>query len=304
MSVVVFIGLHAVGNPVDALLPPDSTQADRALAIKQLGLDRPLPQQYATFVGNALRGELGRSFVFGEPAIAVVLKRVPATLELALTALALSLAIGIPAGLYAGLRPHGPFDEAVMTASILGYSLPVFWTAIMLILLFAVQLGWLPSTGRDAGTILGFQTSYASWSGISHLILPAVTLSLFKVSLIARLTRSGTRDTLQQEFVTTARAKGLSETRVVFGHVLGNAAIPLTNVIGIELGNLIAFGVVTETIFAWPGAGKLLIDSIRRLDRPVIVAYLLVAAAMFVLINIIVDVFAVALDPRLRAAHD
>lgn len=300
-SVIVFAGIYAVGDPMEILIAADASPAEREQAVRALGLDRSLVEQYATFLWNALQGDLGRSFVFNQPSISLILARMPATLELAFMALALALVIGLPLGLWAGLRPGTTLDETVMTGSILGFSLPNFWQGMMLIMIFSVWLGWLPSTGRgEVGTILGIKTSLATWSGITHLILPAVNLALFKISLVIRLTRSGVRETMPLDYVKFARAKGLSERRIVSVHVLKNILIPIVTVVGVEFGGLIAFAVVTETIFAWPGMGKLLIDSITRLDRPVVVAYLLVVVTLFILINFLVDILYSLLDPRIR----
>ncbi|KGM34383.1 ABC transporter permease [Inquilinus limosus] len=300
-SVLVFLGVYAIGNPIEILVPADASQAEIAQAVQSLGLDRPLWEQYLTFLGNALHGDLGRSFVFNQPSISLIFERLPATLELAFIALLLSLVIGIPLGVLSGLKAGSRFDRTVMTGSILGFSLPNFWQGMMLIMIFSVMLGWLPSTGRGAtGEILGLHTSLATWDGFTHLILPAINLSLFNVSLIIRLTRSGMRETLPLDFVKFARAKGLSERRVIFVHVLKTILIPIVTVVGMEFGSLIAFATVTETIFAWPGVGKLIIDSIMRLDRPVIVAYLLIVVAMFIVINLVVDILYSVLDPRVR----
>jgi peptide/nickel transport system permease protein len=300
-SIIVFAGIYAIGNPIDILIAGDATPAEREQAIRALGLDRSLLEQYGTFLWNALHGDLGRSFVFNQPSIDLILNRMPATLELAFVALFLALSIGIPLGLWAGLRPGTTLDETVMTGSILGFSLPNFWQGMMLIMIFSVWLGWLPSTGRgELGTVFGIRTSLATWSGLTHLILPALNLALFKISLVIRLTRSGVRETMLLDFVKFARAKGLSERRIVSVHVLKNIMIPIVTVVGVEFGGLIAFAVVTETIFAWPGMGKLLIDSISRLDRPVVVAYLLVVVTLFIVINFVVDILYSLLDPRIR----
>lgn len=300
-SVLVFLGVYAIGNPIEILVPADASQAEIAQAVRSLGLDQPLWQQYLTFLGNALHGDLGRSFVFNQPSISLIFERLPATLELALIALLLSLVVGIPLGVLSGLKAGSRFDRTVMTGSILGFSLPSFWQGMMLIMIFSVMLGWLPSTGRGVtGDILGLHTSLATWDGFTHLILPAINLSLFNVSLIIRLTRSGMRETLPLDFVKFARAKGLTERRVIFVHVLKTILIPIVTVVGMEFGSLIAFATVTETIFAWPGVGKLIIDSIMRLDRPVIVAYLLIVVAMFIVINLVVDILYSVLDPRVR----
>ena len=291
MSLVVFVGVHLVGDPVHILISDDMTQADIDRFIQRLGLDRPVHEQYFHFLGNALRGDLGNSFVYGEPALKLILQRMPATLELAFAAFILAVLFGIPLGMYAGLRPHSPAGRAIMAGSILGFSLPTFWVGLMLIMVFAVILGWLPSTGRG---------DFMTWDGLRHLALPALNLALFKMALVIRLASAGTRETALQDYVKFARAKGLSPARVVLVHVLKNILVPVVTVLGLELGGLIAFSVVTETVFAWPGMGKLLIDSIQRLDRPVIVAYLVITVLMFVVINLVVDLLYSALDPRVR----
>jgi peptide/nickel transport system permease protein len=304
-AVIVFVGVYAIGDPAEMLIAPDATPAERAQVEASLGLDKPLPVQFLAFLGNALHGDLGRSFVFNQPSISLIFERLPATLELALVAILIALVIGIPLGLIAGLKPRSVTDETIMTGSILGFSLPNFWQGMMLVMIFSVWLGWLPSSGRGpTGQIFGIETSFASWEGIRHLILPAINLALFKLSLVIRLTRTGVRETMPLDFVKFARAKGLTERRVVFVHVLKTILIPLVTVIGMEIGSLIAFGVVTETIFAWPGIGKLLIDSIMRLDRPVVVAYLLVVVSLFILLNFAVDVLYSILDPRIRLGRN
>jgi peptide/nickel transport system permease protein len=291
MSLVVFVGVHLVGDPVHILISDEMTQAEIDRFIQKLGLDRPVYEQYFHFLANAVRGDLGNSFVYGEPALKLILQRMPATLELAFAAFLLAIVFGIPLGMYAGLRPESAASRAIMAGSILGFSLPTFWVGLMLIMVFAVMLGWLPSTGRG---------DFMTWDGLRHLVLPAVNLALFKMALVTRLARAGTREAALQDYVKFARAKGLSPARVVLVHVLKNILVPVVTVLGLELGGLIAFSVVTETVFAWPGMGKLLIDSIQRLDRPVIVAYLVITVLMFVVINLIVDILYSMLDPRVR----
>ena len=301
MATLVFVGVYALGNPIDILISPEADQLEREQAIERLGLDRSLWVQFALFVKSALTGNLGISFVHGVPAIDLILSRMPATLELALVALVISVGIGIPAGLMAGLSPRSLVGRGIMAGSILGFSVPNFWLGLMLILLFAVELKVLPAGGRgETVDVLGIQLSLLTLDGLRHLILPALTLGIYKASLITRLAYAGTRDALLQDFVRFARAKGLSERRVVGVHVLKAILIPVVTVIGLELGSMIAFAVVTETVFAWPGMGKLLIESIYRLDRPVIVAYLVVVVVMFVVINFTVDLIYTALDPRVR----
>jgi peptide/nickel transport system permease protein len=304
MSLLVFVGVYAIGNPVDILINPVADQIERERTIATLGLDKPLWVQYGAFLSGALHGNLGRSFVHSTSALGLILERMPATLELAIAAMLIAVVLGIPLGLWAGLRPNGFAGRTIMAGSILGFSLPTFWVGLMLIMVFSVMLGWLPAGGRGPTTsLLGIQVSFLSLEGWRHLILPATNLALFKLALLIRLTRAGTREALLQDYVKFARAKGLSNTRIVGVHVLRNILIPIVTIIGLEFGSVIAFAIVTETIFAWPGMGKLLIDSINLLDRPIIVAYLLVIVFMFVLINLIVDILYSALDPRVRLAE-
>lgn len=301
MSVIVFVGVFYIGDPVEILINPDADQATRAAVARAFGLDQPLWRQYLLFVGNALQGDLGTSFAFNIPAIELILHRLPATLELAATATLLAVLIGIPLGLIAGLHNGRPASRVIMAGSILGFSLPSFWVGLILILVFGVWLGWLPVFGRgDTVTILGVEWSFLTADGLAHLFLPALNLALFKIALFIRLTRAGVREVVPQDYVRFARAMGVPPHRVLAVHILKNILIPLVTVIGIEFGSVIAFAVVTETIFNWPGMGKLIIESINRLDRPVIVAYLMVIVTMFVFINLIVDLLYAVLDPRVR----
>lgn len=301
MTLIVFVGLHAIGNPIDILIGEDMNQQERLAAIARLGLDQPLWRQYLAFVDGALHGSLGRSFVYQEDAVRLILQRLPATMELAFAALLMAIVVGVPLGLFAGMKPEHPVSRALMATSIVGFSLPAFWVALMLIMVFSVQLGWLPASGRGTTReFLGIQWSWLTLDGLQHLLLPAFNLALFKISLVLRLTRAGVREVLPQDYVKFARAKGLSPARVVLMHVMRNTMIPLVTVLGLELGATIAYAVVTETIFAWPGAGKLILDSINSLDRPVVVAYLMVVVVIFVTLNLIVDLLYKLLDPRVR----
>jgi peptide/nickel transport system permease protein len=301
MSVIVFIGLNVVGDPVYLLIDPQADQAEIERTIRRLGLDQPIWTQYFHFIKGALTGDLGTSFVHGTSALKLIVERMPATLEIAIAATLMSILLGIPLGLYAGLKPDSYISKSVMATSILGFSLPTFWVGIMLILLFAVILGWLPSTGRgDTVEVLGIRVSFLTWDGLRHLFLPAFNLALLKISLVIRLTRAGVREAVHQDYIKFARAKGLSSRRIVGLHLLKNILIPIVTVLGLEFGTLIAFSVVTETVFAWPGMGKLLIESIQRLDRPVIVAYLIIIVFLFIIINLIVDLLYAVLDPRVR----
>ncbi len=301
MMIVVFFGVYMVGNPIDILISPDATPLEIEETMARFGFDQPVHVQFFIFVGNALQGDLGRSFVHGESAVTLILSYMPATLELALLGLIFSVLIGVPLGVYAGYKADRWQGRAIMTGSIFGFSLPNFWVGMLFILIFAVQLQWLPSTGRgDTVEVLGLRLSIFTADGLSHMILPALTLALYKASLVTRLARAGTQEALMQDYVKFARAKGLSETRILVVHVLKNIMIPIITVLGLELGSMIAFAVVTETVFAWPGMGKLLIDSILTLDRPVIVAYLMLTVIIFIVINLIVDVIYTLLDPRVR----
>jgi peptide/nickel transport system permease protein len=303
MSLLVFVGVYAIGNPVDLLISPQADQADIQRTIAALGLDKPLWEQYLIFLRQAASGNLGVSFQYNEPAIRLILERMPATLELAFAAMLVAVVFGIPLGLWAGLKPDSFAGRAIMAGSILGFSLPTFWVGLLLIMVFSVELGWLPTSGRGPTTdLFGVPVSFLSWEGLKHLAMPAFNLALFKLSLVIRLTRAGTREALLQDYVKFARAKGLSARRVVGVHVLKNIMIPIVTVVGLELGSVIAFAIVTESIFAWPGMGKLIIDSINALDRPVVVAYLLVIVVLFIVINLVVDIVYSMLDPRVRLA--
>ena len=301
MSFIVFSGVFMVGDPVEILVSDDADQEERERMIKSMGLDKPFIVQYGLFIAKAVQGDLGESFVFNEPALLLILDRMPATMELAVVALLIAVFFGIPLGVWAGLKPDSIASKSIMTGSILGFSLPTFWVGIMMILLFAVYLGWLPSTGRgEVQVILGMPVSVFSWDGFSHVLMPAINLALFKLSLVIRLARAGTREVMHQDYIKFARAKGLSDSRIILIHVMKNIMIPVVTVLGLEFGGLVAFSVVTETVFAWPGMGKLLIDSIGQLDRPVIVAYLMIIVFLFVFINLFVDILYSLLDPRVR----
>ncbi len=301
MMTIVFFGINVIGDPVYLLVDPSATQAQIEEARRSLGLDQPIIVQYFHFVSSVMQGDFGRSFVFNRPAMDVILERLPATLELAGMAFIISLVLGIPLGLLAGLYPHSKMSKAIMAGSVLGFSLPSFWVGILFIMIFSVNLGWLPATGRgDTVDVFGIQLSFLTWDGLRHLMLPALNLALFKISVIIRLVRAGTVEVISQDFVKFARAKGVTGQRLVWKHIAKNVMVPVVTVIGMELGQLIAFSVVTETIFSWPGTGRLIIESILQLDRPVVVAYLMMITVLFVLINLIVDVLYTWLDPRIR----
>lgn len=301
MMTIVFFGINVIGDPVYLLVDASATQAEIEAARRNLGLDQPIIVQYFHFISSVIHGDFGRSFVFNRPAMEVILERLPATLELAGVAFIISLVLGIPLGLLAGLYPHSRMSQAIMAGSVLGFSLPSFWVGILFIMVFAVNLGWLPATGRgETVDVFGVQLSFLTWDGLRHLLLPALNLALFKISVIIRLVRAGTVEVISQDFVKFARAKGVTGQRLIWKHIAKNVMVPVVTVIGMELGQLIAFSVVTETIFSWPGTGRLIIESILQLDRPVVVAYLMMITVLFVLINLIVDILYTWLDPRIR----
>jgi len=301
MSLLVFAGVFAIGNPVDVLINPESTEVEKERTIRSLGLDRPLWEQYFVFLKNAVQGEMGNSFVHNRPAIKLILERLPATFELATCSMLIAVLLGIPLGLWAGFRPATVFGRGIMSGSIFCFSMPTFWVGLMMIFIFSIQLAWLPTTGRgEMMEVLGIRVSFLTLDGLKHLIMPATNLGLYPLALIIRLTASGVRETLPLDFVKFARAKGVKNHRVVLVHVLKNILIPIVTVIGLQFSVILAFAVITESIFAWPGMGKLLIESITLLDRPVIVAYLLVVVVVFMTINLVVDILYSVLDPRVR----
>lgn len=301
ISLLVFIGVYAVGNPIDVLASGATDHSIRAKTIAQYGLDLPLWEQYWRFLVRTLDGDFGQSFVFGAPVLDVIFSRLPATIELTVIAVVVATSIGTVLGMYAGYRPHSIVSRSIMGLSALGFSVPTFWIAILLIFVFAVQFGVLPAGGRgQTRSFLGVEWSVMTWNGLQHIILPVLTLCIFKLSLITRLASAGTREIMQTDAIKFARAAGLSEWSVMRHHVLKLISIPIITVFGLELGTTLAFAVVTETIFSWPGVGKLIIDSINNLDRPVMVAYLVLVALLFIIINFVTDITYRLLDPRLN----
>ena len=301
ISAMVFIGVYAVGNPIDVMIAPDVTQEIREATIRAYGFDQPLWRQYLTFLQKLASGDFGRSFVYNMPVLDLILSRLPATLEITLAAVIGATLLGVPLGMYAGYAPDSVASRTIMAVSVLGFSVPTFWIGLLLIFGFAVNLGVLPAGGRgDTVSVLGVPWSFFTANGLQHMLLPSVNLGLFKLALMIRLSRAGTREVMLTDTVRFARAAGESEWTILRRHVLRLIAIPLVTVFGLEFGSTLAFAVVTETIFSWPGVGKLIIDSISTLDRPVMVAYLMLVSLLFITINLSVDIAYAALDPRLR----
>tara|TARA_B100001175_G_C19398964_1_gene585235 strand:+ start:108 stop:1088 length:981 start_codon:yes stop_codon:yes gene_type:complete len=301
MSLIVFCGVYAIGNPIDIVIPPEATQDIREEVIRSLGLDRPLYEQYFIFIGNLLKGDFGRSFVYNIPVIQLIAGRLPATLELVLISVVSATILGVSLGIFAGYKPDSWLSKIIMAVSVLGFSVPSFWVGLILILTFAVNLGWLPAGGRGATIdLLGIPWSFLTLNGLSHILLPAINLALFKLAMMIRLARAGTREIMLTDTIKFARAAGLSESTIIRRHLLKLISIPIITVFGLELGSTLAFAVVTETIFSWPGVGKLIIDSITLLDRPVMVAYLILVAFLFVTINFVIDLSFALIDPRVR----
>lgn len=287
LSLVVFMLLHLTGDPALVILPPYASPEEVASFRARMGFDDPLPLQYVRFLGKALRGDFGASFLQGEPALWLVLERMPATVELAVAALAFALLLALPAGIVAAARKDRPADLVGMTLALLGQSIPVFWLGLMLLMFFAVRLDLFPVSGRG---------------GLAHLVLPAVTLGSYGAARIARLTRSEMLEVLGQDFIRTARSKGIAERAVVARHALKNAVAPILTIVALEFGTMLGGAVITETIFSWPGVGRLMVQSIADRDFPVVQAGVFVVAIIFVLLNLLADVAHAWLDPRVRFA--
>ncbi len=301
VSVVVFVMMSFTGDPTFMMVPLEATEDEIAQARALLGLDKPYVVQYGIFLENILRGDFGRSFVFRQPAMRLILERLPATMEMVLVAMAIAVLLAIPLGVFAGAHPHRPASRGIMVGSLLGISLPSFWVGMMLIFVLAVRLQLLPSSGRGPTEIfLGMKLSLLTADGWRHILMPAVALSFASLAMLLRITRAGMMEVMKQDYIKFARAKGATFRSVLFKHALKNTLIPVVTIFGLQLGDLIAFATITETIFAWPGMGKLLIDSIYMTDRPVIVVYLMFVAFMFVVINFAVDVVYTVIDPRIK----
>jgi peptide/nickel transport system permease protein len=305
MLVVAFIAFalfQYVGDPVLSMLGQDATPEQRAELRRDLGLDDPFYLQFAHFLGNAAQGDFGLSYRQGRKVSTLIRERFPATLELSFAAALLALAIGVPLGVYTALRRRGVLSNLLLAASLVGVSLPTFLIGIFLILLFAVVLGWLPSYGRGETVAIGWWTTgLLTREGLAHLVLPAITLALFQMTLIMRLIRSEMLEVLRTDYIKFARARGLPDRTVHFGHALKNTLVPVITIAGLQLGGIIAFAIVTETVFQWPGMGLLFIQAVQFADIPIMAAYLCLIALVFVTINLIVDLLYFAVDPRLRA---
>lgn len=298
---VAFSMFRFVGDPVSIMVGQEATAADRAAMAERLGIDRPFPVQFARFVGNALRGDFGISYRVGRPVMDLIQERLPATLELALCAAIFALVFGIGAGVYTALHRDGVLSHAAMTLSLIGVSLPTFLIGIGLIYLFSVELNWLPSFGRgrvvDVG---GWKSGFFTESGLRSLVLPTITLGLFQMTLIMRLVRSEMMEVLRTDYIKFARARGLHDRAIHYGHALKNTLIPVITLMGIRLGSLVAFAIITETVFQWPGVGFLFVASVQAVDVPVMASYLVLVAAFFVVVNLVVDLAYYRVDPRLR----
>ena len=301
VALVSFVLFQFVGDPVTFILGQDATAEEKVRLRVELGLDAPIPVQFATFVSNAAQGDFGYSLRQGRKVSELIAEKAPATLELSFAAMFIALVLGIPAGVYCALKKESNVAKFLMGASLLGVSLPTFLIGIFLILAFSVGLGWLPSFGRgDTVKLGGWSTGLLTASGWSHIILPAITLSLFQLTMIMRLIRVEMLEVLRADYIKFARARGLSQNAIHFGHALKNTLVPVMTIVGLELGGVIAFAIITETVFQWPGMGMLFIQAISFADIPVMAAYLCLISLIFVTINFVVDVLYVMVDPRLR----
>ncbi|MCM0034705.1 MAG: ABC transporter permease [Burkholderiaceae bacterium] len=301
VALLAFILFQYVGDPVMIMLGQEGTPAEREQLRRDLGLNDPIVVQFYHFLANAVQGDFGLSLRQGQKVSVLLRDRLPATLELSIAAALIALVVGVPLGVYTALKRNGKLSQAFLAFSLLGVSLPTFLIGILLILVFSVQLGWLPSYGRGDTVKLGWwSTGLLTVSGWKHLILPAVTLSLFQVALVLRLVRSEMLEVLRADYIKFARARGLTKRAIHFGHALKNTLVPVITIMGLQLGGIIAFAIVTETVFQWPGMGLLFIQAVQFADIPVMAAYLCLISFIFVLINLIVDLLYFAVDPRLR----
>ena len=301
VSLIAFVLFRFVGDPVAQMVGQETSLEDQARLRDRLGLDDPLPVQYARFVGDLATGNFGHSYRTRQPIGEMILSRLPATAELGLASLAISLALGVPAGIYTAVRRRGVAANAILVATLVGVSVPTFVIGIFLIYLFGVTLGWLPTFGRGDTVSLGFwTTSFLTLDGWRSLILPALTLGLYQLTLTMRLVRAEMQGVLKTDYIRFAEARGIPYRRLWLGHALKNTLVPVVTIVGLQFGGVIAFSIVTEAVFQWPGLGLLFLDSIRYVDIPVMSVYLVLIALMFVIINLAVDVLYAAIDPRVR----
>jgi len=301
VSFVCFIMFRYTGDPVMMLAGKYATQQEREMVRVSYGLDRPIYIQYVSFIGGALKGNFGKSYISSVDALDMILERMPATLELAFTAICISFILGVGLGVVVSVWPTGLVSRAIMAGSIVGISIPTFLIGILLVMAFSVYMEVLPSFGRGETVQIGFwRTGLLTVDGWKHIVLPAVTLSGYQLAVLLRLTRAGMREVLSEEYIKTAWAKGLSPFKVILKHALRNVLIPVVTIAGLSFGELVAFSIVTETIFQWPGMGNLLLTSIFETDQPVIVTYIMLAAVIILTINILVDLLYAFLNPKIR----
>jgi len=302
VALIAFLMFRFVGDPINQMVGIETSVEDREALRERLGLNDPIIVQFADFVWKAAQFNFGVSYQFKQPVAGMILERMPATLELSIVSAIFALLIGIPMGVFTGIRRHAWMSKLFLTVSLIGISLPPFLIGILLILIFGVWLGWLPTFGRGGTVDLGFwETSFLTWRGWSHLIMPAVTLALFQLTLIMRLVRAEMLEVLRTDYIKFARARGLRNRAVNYGHALKNTLVPVITIMGLQIGSLLAFSIITETVFQWPGVGLLFINAIQFVDIPVMAAYLMLISVMFVGINLLVDLLYFAIDPRLRA---
>jgi len=301
VAFIAFTMFRFIGDPLESMLPREATELDRIELRERLGLNDPIPVQFLRFVGNAIEGDFGTSYRNGVPVAEMIAERLPATLELAVVSAIFAAVFGIGLGVYTAIHRDGWLANAIMSASLIGVSLPTFLIGVLLIWLFAVELGWLPSFGRgETAELFGWRSSLVTVSGLKSMILPALTLGLYQMTLVMRLVRAEMLEVLRTDYIRFARARGLSERAVNFGHALKNTLVPVITIIGLQLGQITAFAIVTETVFQWPGVGLLFINAVQFVDIPIMATYLLLVGVLFVAINLVVDVLYAVVDPRLR----
>lgn len=304
VAIIAFAMFRYVGDPVHNMVGQQTSMEEREKLRQELGLNDPFYVQFYNFAANALKGDFGISYRHGRPVSELIAERLPATLELSLIAVLFALCVGIPMGVYTGIRKHSFLSKVFMTTSLIGVSMPTFLIGILLIWIFSVELHWLPPFGRGDVVQLGFwSTGFLTWSGLKALILPSITLGLFQMTLITRLVRSEMLEVLRTDYIKFARARGLRNSAIYFGHALKNTLVPVITITGLQIGTIIAFAIITETVFNWPGMGQMFIQAINNVDIPIMAAYLMLVALIFVVINLIVDALYFWVDPRLKTGN-